>query len=133
MPKGDSSMATAGTNAALVDRTQPSSTADWLELDRKYRIKGRNDISHVLVKGDGVWVWDADGKAYIDFESGQVCASTGHCHPAYTQAIVDQAAQLVQTGTGYTSPARVLLARKLAEIMPPGLERSYFACTGSEA
>lgn len=78
-------------------------------------------------------VWDADGKEYLDFESGQVCVSTGHCHPAYTQAIIDQARTLVQTGSGYTNPARVKLARKLAEIMPGDLECSYFACTGSEA
>lgn len=126
-------MDTVGSDTALLDRAEPGSVAEWLELDRKYRIKGRYDISQVLVKGQGVWVWDADGKAYLDFESGQVCASTGHCHPTYTQAIAEQAAHLVQTGSGYTSPARVLLAQKLADIMPPGLERSYFACTGSEA
>jgi 4-aminobutyrate aminotransferase-like enzyme len=62
-----------------------------------------------------------------------VCTSTGHCHPAYTQAIIDQAQKLVQTGSGYTSPARVLLAKKLAELLPGELECSYFACTGSEA
>jgi 4-aminobutyrate aminotransferase-like enzyme len=111
----------------------PDSVAGWLELDRKYRIKGRYDITQVLVRGEGVRVWDADGRSYIDFESGQVCASTGHCHPAYTRAIAEQAATLVQTGSGYTDPPRILLAQKLAEIMPGDLERSYFACTGSEA
>ncbi|CAG7994299.1 unnamed protein product [Penicillium olsonii] len=111
----------------------PQTVQGWLELDKKYRIKGRYDISQVLVKGEGVRVWDADGKSYIDFESGQVCASTGHCHPAYTKAIVDQAGKLVQTGSGYTDPPRILLAQKVAQIMPGDLSRSYFACTGSEA
>lgn len=111
----------------------PTDAAGWLQLDRQYRIRGRYDISQVLVRGEGVRVWDADGKEYLDFESGQVCTSTGHCHPAYTQAIIDQAQKLVQTGSGYTSPARVLLAKKLAEIMPGALQCSYFACTGSEA
>ena len=83
----------------------PSDVAGWLELDRQYRIRGRYDISHVLVRGQGVSVWDADDKEYLDFESGQVCTSTGHCHPAYTQAIMNQAQTLVQTGSGYTSPA----------------------------
>ena len=126
-------MDNVGHKAPVLSNSEPNSVAEWLELDRKYRIKGRYDISQVLVKGDGVWVWDADGKAYLDFESGQVCASTGHCHPAYTKAIADQASKLVQTGSGYTAPPRALLAQKLAEIMPAGLERSYFACTGSEA
>jgi 4-aminobutyrate aminotransferase-like enzyme len=114
-------------------RNLPNSVAGWLELDRRYRIKGRYEITQVLVRGEGVRVWDADGREYIDFESGQVCASTGHCHPAYTRAIIEQASTLVQTGSGYTDPPRILLAQKLAEIMPGGLERSYFACTGSEA
>jgi 4-aminobutyrate aminotransferase-like enzyme len=114
-------------------KSEPSSVAEWLEFDKKYRIKGRYDITQVLVRGDGVRVWDADGKPYLDFESGQVCVSSGHCHPAYTKAISDQAATLVQTGSGYTDPPRILLAQKLAQIMPEGLERSYFACTGSEA
>jgi 4-aminobutyrate aminotransferase-like enzyme len=133
MRKGAWSMDASRHTAPVLSKSEPTSVAEWLELDRKYRIKGRYDVSQVLVRGDGVRVWDADGKAYLDFESGQVCASTGHCHPAYTQAIADQAAKLVQTGSGYTAPARVLLAQKLAEIMPAGLERSYFACTGSEA
>ncbi|RYC83368.1 hypothetical protein BFJ63_vAg13771 [Fusarium oxysporum f. sp. narcissi] len=97
-----------------------------------YRIKGRYDITQVLVKGEGVRIWDANSKEYIDFESGQVYASTSHCHPAYTKAICDQAAQLMQTGSGYTDPPRILLAKKLAEIMPGNLSCSYFACTGSE-
>jgi 4-aminobutyrate aminotransferase-like enzyme len=121
-------------HSATVTRPNlPNDVAGWLELDRQYRIRGRYDISQVLVRGKGVSVWDADGKEYIDFESGQVCTSTGHCHPAYTQAIIEQAQTLVQTGSGYTSPARVMLAKKLAEIMPGELESSYFACTGSEA
>lgn len=124
---------TAATAKKSLQSSQPNSVAEWLALDKKYRIKGRYDISQVLVRGEGVRVWDADGKAYLDFESGQVCTSTGHCHPAYTKAIADQAAKLVQTGSGYTDPPRILLAQKLAEIMPPGLERSYFACTGSES
>jgi 2,2-dialkylglycine decarboxylase (pyruvate) len=111
----------------------PHDVAGWLELDRRYRIRGRYDVSQVLVRGEGVSVWDPDGKEYLDFESGQVCTSTGHCHPEYTRAIVEQAETLVQTGSGYTSPARVMLAKKLAEIMPGELECSYFACTGSEA
>ena len=111
----------------------PNDVAGWLELDRQYRIRDRYDISQVLVRGKGVSVWDANGKEYIDFESGQVCTSTGHCHPDYTRAIIEQAQTLVQTGSGYTSPARVMLAKKLAEIMRGDLECSYFACTGSEA
>jgi Aminotransferase class-III len=126
-------MTTTEATAAEPRSDLPTDVAGWLELDRRYRIPGRYEISQVLVRGSGVRVWDVAGREYLDFESGQVCTSTGHCHPAYTQAMIDQARTLVQTGSGYTSPARVLLARKLAEIMPGNLQRSYFACAGSEA
>lgn len=121
------------TEQAQAQTIEPKTVTEWLELDKQYRIKGRNDIIQVQVKGQGVRVWDADGKSYIDFESGQVCTSTGHCHPDYTKAIVEQASMLVQTGSGYTNPPRILLAQKLAQIMPGDLSRSYLACTGSEA
>ena len=94
-------------NTAQLRPNLPNDVTGWLELDRQYRIRGRYDISQVLVRGKGVSVWDADGKEYLDFESGQVCTSTGHCHPDYTRAIIEQAQTLVQTGSGYTSPARV--------------------------
>src|SRR5690349_10547882 len=109
-------MSVAANEDSSSPKSAPTSVADWLELDTRYRIKGRYDVTQVLVRGEGVRVWDADGRMYVDFESGQVCTSTGHCHPAYTKAITDQAAKLVQTGSGYTDPPRILLAQKLAEI-----------------
>ena len=105
--------------------------AGWLELDHRYRIRGRYEISQVLVRCKGVSVWDADGKEYLDFESGQVCASTGtairHTHaPSFNMP-----RHLFRRGLH--EPGANHLAKKLAEITPGELECSYFACTGSEA
>lgn len=118
---------------AQLQQHEPATNAEWLALDRTYRIDHRYTAPVVLVRGQGVRLWDAEGREYLDFESGQVCVSTGHCHPKLVAALTEQARTLVQTGSGYTDVPQILLAKKLAEITPGRLQKSYFAATGSEA
>lgn len=105
----------------------------WFELDRQYRINHRFTYPQCWERGEGVSLFDVEGKRYYDFESGQVCVTAGHCHPAYTEALQRQAAKLVQTGSAYTDPTQVRLLKKLAEITPEPFQKSYLACSGSEA
>lgn len=105
----------------------------WIKLDKQYRIAHRYTREIALVKGEGTKLWDVEGKSYLDFEAGQVCVSAGHCHPAYTEALQRQAGLLVQTGSAYTDPTQALLCQKLAEITGSPFQKSYLACTGSEA
>ena len=109
----------------------PSTNREWIELDRQYRIQSRHTRPIVLEKGNGIYLWDVEGKRYIDFESGQSCALLGHCHPEYVKAVNTQARTFMQSGTAYTVPAQALLAQKLAETSPPALKKSYFDCSGS--
>lgn len=112
---------------------EPTSNADWIALDLQYRIQHRYTAPIVLVRGQGVRLWDAEGQEYLDFESGQVCVSAGHSHPKLIAAVTEQARTLMQTGSGYTDIPQILLAKKLAEITPGRLQKCYFAATGSEA
>ena len=105
----------------------------WFELDKKYRINHRFTYPLCWERGEGARLFDVEGKSYLDFESGQVCVTAGHCHPAYTQALQQQAAKLVQTGSAYTDPTQVRLLQKLAEITPEPFQKSFLACSGSEA
>ncbi|MBM3490227.1 MAG: aspartate aminotransferase family protein [Alphaproteobacteria bacterium] len=105
----------------------------WFELDKQYRINHRFTYPQCWERGQGVSLYDVEGKRYLDFESGQVCVTAGHCHPAYTEALQRQAAKLVQTGSAYTDPTQVRLLKKLAEITPEPFQKSYLACSGSEA
>lgn len=111
----------------------PTSSADWLELDRKYRLQSRYTAPVVLDRGKGTTVWDVEGRAYLDFVSGQICTVTGHSHPRYVEAIATQAAKFIQRGSGFTDTAQIRLALKVAEIVPPPFQKSYFASTGSES
>ncbi len=88
--------------------------AEWLELDDRFRLQAHGRTPIVLDRGEGVQVWDVEGKRYLDFESGQFCLTTGHCHPKVRDRISEQAGRLMQTGNRFTNALRIELAKKLA-------------------
>src|SRR3990172_9036862 len=73
-----------------------------------------------IARGQGLYLWDTDGKQYLDMFGGILSVSCGHCHPRVTEAIVRQAQTLVQCSSVYPHENAVLYAEKLAEITPPG-------------
>jgi len=105
----------------------------WVELDRKYRAQVRKTRSIVLERGKGVEVWDVEGKKYLDFESGQMAMATGHSHPVVLERIREQIELLMQNSIRVLNIPRVQLAKKLAEIVPVPLAKSFFLSTGSES
>lgn len=105
----------------------------WIERDRASRIQSRYTFPEVLERGSGTNVYDTDGREYLDFVSGQVCAVAGHAHPKYADAIAKQAHTLIQRGSAFTDTCQIQLAEKVAQMCPGDLNKSYFACTGSES
>lgn len=82
------------------------------------------------VRGEGVWLYDADGRRYLDAYNNVV--SVGHCHPHVVEAIARQAA-LLNTHTRYLHEGVLDYAERLLATMPGGLAHAMFTCTGSEA
>jgi len=82
------------------------------------------------VRGTGVWLFDADGKRYLDAYNN--VASVGHCHPHVVTAIAGQAGVL-NTHTRYLHEGVLDYAERLLATMPPALGHAMFTCTGSEA
>lgn len=105
----------------------------WIERDAAARIQCRYTFPEVLERGSGAYVYDTEDRRYLDFVSGQVCAVTGHAHPRYADAIAKQAHTLVQRGSAFTDTCQIQLAEKVAQMCPGDLNKSYFACTGSES
>ena len=85
----------------------------------------------VFVRGDGVRLYDVDGKAYLDLLSGIGVAARGHGDPELTRAITDQAATLLHVSNLYFHPLQGEAARQLATLS--GLPRTFFCNSGSEA
>ena len=86
------------------------------------------------VKGDGVYIYDNEGKTYIDGSGGAVVAAIGHGVQEVREAMIRQLGQIDFThGTQFTSKAAASLAGNLVRIAPASLERVYFLSGGSEA
>ncbi|MCP3971563.1 MAG: aspartate aminotransferase family protein [Rhodobacteraceae bacterium] len=104
-------------------------------LTRRARLLGPNmatfydDPVHI-VRGQGVWLWDADGRRYLDCYNN--VPHVGHCHPRVVEAIATQAATL-NTHTRYVHEGIVDYAERLVATFSGGLETVIMVCTGSEA
>ncbi|MGZ4517495.1 MAG: aspartate aminotransferase family protein [Mycobacteriaceae bacterium] len=88
----------------------------------------------LAARGEGVYLYDEEGRRYLDFTAGIGVTSTGHCHPKVVEAAQRQVATLIH-GQYTTVMHRPLLdlVDRLGEVLPPGLDRLFFANSGSEA
>ncbi len=84
-----------------------------------------------LVRGEGCWLFDSEGKRYLDFLSGIAVCSVGHAHPYLAKAIADQAATLMHASNLYLTQPQARLARRLIELSD--FERVFFCNSGAEA
>ncbi len=104
-------------------------------LNRRYAALGRNaplfyEKPVYLVRGEGVWVYDADGRKYLDVYNNVPCV--GHCHPRVVEAIVRQAGTL-NLHTRYLHEAIVNYAERLTATFAEPLNTAVFTCSGTEA
>ncbi len=67
---------------------------DYMAREDKYGAHNYHPLPVVLEKGEGVYVWDVDGKKYFDFLSAYSAVNQGHCHPKIVDAMVDQAKKI---------------------------------------
>jgi 4-aminobutyrate aminotransferase-like enzyme len=113
----------------------PSSNGIETLLERRHARLGEGsplfyDRPLHIVRGEGVWLYDADGQRYLDAYNN--VPHVGHCHPRVVEAIARQAATL-NTHTRYLHENVVAYAERLAAIFDEPLSMAMFACTGSEA
>jgi 4-aminobutyrate aminotransferase-like enzyme len=104
-------------------------------IERRARAMGPNVPTFYerpvhLVRGKGVWLWDADGKRYLDCYNN--VPHVGHCHPKVVEAICRQSAVL-NTHTRYLHEGVVTYIERLAELFGNDLSQAVMVCTGSEA
>ena len=106
------------------------SSREWIEKEHKY-YQGTFKRNLVMERGEGVRVWDADGKVYLDLVAGIATNVLGHAHPAVVQAIVEQAPKLIHVSNLYINEQQVNLAEQLYNVS--GGMRSFFSNSGAEA
>jgi 4-aminobutyrate aminotransferase-like enzyme len=84
-------------------------------------------------RGEGKYLWDIEGRRYLDFFGGILTISVGHANPKVTSRIKAQVDRLQHTSTVYPNEQIVALAEKLAQITPGRLQKSFFTNSGTEA
>jgi len=94
-------------------------------------VLGTYTPSLALVRGEMSWVWDADGRKYLDFTTGISACNLGHCHPRVTAAIQRQAARLVHVSNLYYNENQPRLAKTISERTFGG--KVFFCNSGAEA
>jgi len=111
--------------------TEPTTSADTMALDSQYVMHTYARLPVVFVRGEGCFVYDADGKEYLDLVAGIAVNGLGHCPPKVVEAIREQAGTLMHTSNLYHTVPQPKLAKLLVEIS--GMTKAFFCNSGAEA
>lgn len=108
-----------------------------IRLNREYTLfswSAQGALNPIPVsRAEGVYMWDADGRRYLDFSSQLMNVNIGHSHPHVIAAIKEQAERLLYAAPAFATEARGELGRLLAEITPGDLNKTFFTLGGADA
>ena len=102
-----------------------------MALDKQYVMHTYGRLPVVFVRGEGCFVYDADGKEYLDLVAGIAVNGLGHCPPKVVEAICKQAGTLMHTSNLYYTVPQPRLAKLLVELS--GMDKAFFCNSGAEA
>ncbi|HSG41945.1 MAG TPA: ornithine--oxo-acid transaminase [Anaerolineales bacterium] len=106
-------------------------TKDFIEIEEKYGAHNYHPLDVVIEKGKGVWVYDVDGKKYLDCLSAYSAVNQGHVHPEILNALVEQVKKVTLTSRAFRNDQLPLLYKELSEMT--GYEMSLPMNSGAEA
>lgn len=106
-------------------------TQDYVALEDQYNAHNYQPLDVVITRAEGVWVWDVEGRRYLDCLSAYSALNQGHCHPRIVQALVGQAQRLALTSRAFRNDQLPLLAKELCDLT--GYEMMLPMNSGAEA
>jgi len=120
------------TNVTLgIPNFQTMNTQDYIELEQEYGANNYHPLDVVITKGEGIWVWDIEGKKYLDFLSAYSALNQGHCHPKILEAMIKQAQKVTLTSRAFRNDQLGIFYKKLCQIS--GLSKALPMNSGAEA
>ncbi len=106
-------------------------TQDYIEMEEQYGAHNYHPLDVVIERGEGVWVWDVEGRKYLDCLSSYSALNQGHRHPAIVAALVEQAQRLTLTSRAFRNDQLGLFYKELSDLT--GYEMALPMNTGAEA
>jgi ornithine--oxo-acid transaminase len=106
-------------------------TPDFIKFEEQYGAHNYHPLDVVLTRGDGVWVYDADGNKYLDCLSAYSAVNQGHVHPKILSALIEQAQKITLTSRAFRNDQLPLLYKELSELT--GYQMSLLMNSGTEA
>jgi taurine---2-oxoglutarate transaminase len=121
----------------MSDGSRSLTSEQIVELCKRYTMYDWTAQSNAnpipVARAEGVYFWDVDGKRYLDLNSQLMSVNIGHGHPRVVEAIRRQAGRLPFVSPLFAYEERAILGRKLAELWPGDIEKSFFCLGGAEA
>jgi ornithine--oxo-acid transaminase len=108
-----------------------TSSQEAIELEDKFGAHNYHPLPVVLQKGDGVFLWDVEGKRYYDFLSAYSAVNQGHCHPRIINALIAQAKELTLTSRAFYNDKLGVAEKYVCELF--GYQKALFMNSGAEA
>ena len=106
----------------------------WQDDAARDLVLNAGDRLAMLVRGEGSYLWDADGRRHLDFLAGIAVTSLGHAHPVFVEAVSKQAATLAHVSNYFATPPQLALAARLKRLAGAGIDgRVFFSNSGAEA
>jgi ornithine--oxo-acid transaminase len=106
-------------------------TQDYIAVEDRYGARNYCPLGVVITRGEGVWVWDVEGKKYLDCLAAYSAVNQGHCHPRLVKVMAEQACRLALTSRAFRNDQLPLLEKELCELL--GYEMMLPMNSGSEA
>jgi len=106
-------------------------SCDYIGLEDRYGAHNYHPLDVVISRAEGVWVWDVDGKRYMDCLAAYSAVNQGHCHPRLVKAMVEQACRVALTSRAFRNDQLGPFCRELSELS--GFARVLPMNTGAEA
>ena len=108
-----------------------TSSLEAIDLEDRFGAHNYHPIPVVLCKGEGVFLWDVEGKRYFDFLSAYSAVNQGHCHPRIIRALTEQAKELTLTSRAFYNDKLGLAEKYICETF--GYDKALFMNSGAEA
>jgi len=115
----------------MLTAIEDMTTQEYVELEEKYGAHNYHPLDVVIERAEGVWVYDVEGKKYLDCLASYSAVNQGHCHPRILQTLVDQAHKVTLTSRAFRNEQLPLLYKELHELT--GFDMALPMNSGAEA